>query len=320
MGKNTRAHIIFTVLTGLCAAASLAEEDATPPPVQIVISVADQKMALLHDGGVVKKYPVSTSKFGLGDRLGSYKTPLGRLRVCDKIGEGLVLGAVIKHRNATGEILPVNAAGRDPIVTRILWLEGLEATNDNARSRGIYIHGTVEESKVGDPVSYGCIRMKSRDVADLFAAAPVGTPVEIVEGKLPRFHRFTPEPEKPEVILAKNDPAPAPARAAVSARASLAVAPRTQERTESHSRLALFGDKMPAAKLAGHAADSEPHPARVSSRAVLLAEGREVAPASADESARRIEVSMKRSILFAGLPEIAAAPGESKGKQSSRTR
>jgi hypothetical protein len=312
-GKHVRVHLIFsTVLLGLTTTVSFAEEDtAQPPPVAIVISVAEQKMALLHDGGVVKKYPVSTSKFGLGDRLGSYKTPLGRLRVCDKIGDGLAPGAVIKHRSATGEILPVNAAGRDPIVTRILWLEGLEATNDNARGRGIYIHGTVEESKVGDPVSYGCIRMKSRDVAELFAATPVGTPVEIVEGKLPRFHRA--DPSRPEVVLAKSETAPA--------RSSLAVAPRPAEKPETRSGSALFGEKAALSKTAKHAADSAPQPARVSSRAVLLAEGREVAPASADESSRRIEVSMKKSILFAGLPEIAAAPKDTRAEKSAaRTR
>jgi hypothetical protein len=259
-------------------------------------------MALLHEGGVVKKYSVSTSKFGTGDRLGSYKTPVGRLRVCDKIGDGLAHGAVLKHRSATGEILPVNAAGRDPIVTRILWLEGLEAANDNARGRGIYIHGTPEESKVGDPVSYGCIRMRSRDVAELFAATPVGTPVEIVEGRLPRFRKSA--AEKSEVIIAKDDTTPA--------RSSLAVAPRPVEKGESRSGTALFGEKAPASKAVRHAADSAPQPAKVSSRAVLLAEGREVGGSTADAAQRRIEVSMKSSILYAGLPEIAAAPAEQK--------
>ena len=235
--------------------------------------------------------------------------------MCDKIGDGLAPGAVIKHRSATGEVLPVNAAGRDPIVTRILWLEGLEATNDNARGRGIYIHGTVEESKVGDPVSYGCIRMKSRDVAEIFAATPVGTPVEIVEGKLPRLHR--PAPAKPEVVIAKNEPAPAPARS----RMSLAVAPRPPEKAEPHS--SLFGDKTAASKPAKSELESAPRPTALSSRAVLLAEGREVPAANADASARRIDVSMKSSILFAGLPEIASAPSEPKnahGGRPARTR
>jgi hypothetical protein len=299
------------VLLGL-AAASFAEEDVAPPQVSIVISVADQKMALLHDGGIVKKYPVSTSKFGIGDRLGSYMTPVGRLRVCDKIGDGLAQGAVIKHRSATGEILPVNAAGRDPIVTRILWLEGLEPTNDNARGRGIYIHGTVEESKVGSPVSYGCIRMKSRDVAEVFAATPVGTPVEIVPGKLPRLGR--PAAAKPETIIVQKAPE--------SRALTLAAAPRPVEKSEARSGAALFGEKAPASKTATTASRQNaetPRPGKVPARAVLLAEGREVPASTADSSQRRIEVSMKSSILYAGLPEIAAAQPESKPAHGEKT-
>ena len=320
LGKTIRA-LLLSVSMGLTGVA-WAQDDgvAQPPPVAIVISVADQKMALLHDGGVVKKYPVSTSKFGIGDRHGSYMTPLGHLRVCDKIGDGFAPGAVIKHRSATGEILPVNAAGRDPIVTRILWLEGMEPTNDNARARGIYIHGTVEESKVGDPVSYGCIRMKSRDVVELFASTPLGTPVEIVAGKLPRFSRPQPVAAAPSLIAKK---APEPRQL------TLAVAPRPAEKAASNAAGALFGEKASAAKAAKVAsrenAEPAPRPAKVSSRAVLLAEGREVSGASAaDTSARRIEVSMKSSILYAGLPEIASAPPEQKsphdGKPATRTR
>ena len=97
------------------------------PHVEIMISVAEQRLALVEDGVVVRKFRVSTSKFGLGDNFGSYKTPLGRLRVCGKLGEDLPEGAVFKRRNFSGEVLSVNARGRDPIVTRILWLEGAEA-------------------------------------------------------------------------------------------------------------------------------------------------------------------------------------------------
>jgi hypothetical protein len=200
MGK-TWAHIFIATCLG--SAVALAEEDTVaPPPAEIVISVAEQKLALLKDGGVVRKYPISTSKFGLGDSYNSYRTPLGHLRVCEKIGDGLSLGAVLKSRNATGEILPVNAPGRDPIVTRILWLDGLESCNAAAKSRGIYIHGTVEENKLGQPVSYGCIRMRSRDVVELFDETPVGTPVEIVADRFPRFRKGAP---KPEILLASND-------------------------------------------------------------------------------------------------------------------
>ncbi len=199
MGKLW-AHILIATCLG--SAVVFAEDDTVaPPPLEIVISVAEQKLALVKDGGVVRKYPISTSKFGLGDANNSYKTPLGRLRVCDKVGDNLPEGAVLKSRNATGEILRVNAPGRDPIVTRILWLDGLEACNNNARDRGIYIHGTVEESRLGQPVSYGCIRMRSRDVVELFDSTPVGTPVEIITDRLPRFRRAEP---RPEILFASN--------------------------------------------------------------------------------------------------------------------
>jgi hypothetical protein len=166
----------------------------------VVISVAEQKLVILRDGGLIKKYPISTSKFGLGDSLGSYKTPLGKLKVCDKIGDELTAGAVLKARHATGEVLPANSPGRDPIVTRILWLEGLEAQNENAKSRGIYIHGTVEEKKIGEPVSYGCIRMRSKDVVEVFEEVPVDAEVTIIAEKFPRYAKYT--PPKPPVIAA----------------------------------------------------------------------------------------------------------------------
>ena len=187
-----------------------AEEEAASS-IEVVASVADQKLVVLRDGMWTHRFGISTSKFGLGDSFGSYKTPLGKLRVCDKIGSGLPAGAVIKHRNATGEILPVNAPGRDPIVTRILWLEGMEQRNANARSRRIYIHGTVEESRIGDAVSYGCLRMRSRDVIELYDLLPIGTPVTIQTEKLPRYKSWT---EPPPAVFVKHTPKLAPAPAA----------------------------------------------------------------------------------------------------------
>lgn len=146
---------------------------------QIIVSEKDQKLALINGDQVQARYPVSTSKFGLGDSFGSYKTPLGSLFVCRKLGEGLQPGAVIKHRLPTGEVLKVNAAGRDPITTRIIWLRGLESCNQNAYARCIYIHGTPEERKIGKKVSFGCIRMRSKDVIDLYDKVQVGTRVII---------------------------------------------------------------------------------------------------------------------------------------------
>lgn len=176
---------IFVVLTLSILAANAADEGVKTDRVEIVVSVADQKLVLKKNGEVVRRYPISTSRFGVGDAYGTYRTPLGHLQISDKIGDGLPAGAVIKHRNATGEILPPNAPGRDPIVTRILWLNGLEAGNRNAYGRCVYIHGTPDEKRLGRPVSYGCIRMRSTDVMELYAAAPIGTDVSIVAGRLP---------------------------------------------------------------------------------------------------------------------------------------
>lgn len=145
----------------------------------IIVSIADQKLAVVENGFSVAQFPVSTSKFGVGDRLGSYATPLGVLEVASKIGADAPLGAVFKSRRLTGEILKPNAAGRDPIVTRILWLRGLEKSNARAYDRGIYIHGTPVEKLIGRPASYGCIRMRSRDIVNLFTAIGVGTKISI---------------------------------------------------------------------------------------------------------------------------------------------
>jgi len=180
------------------------------PPFHVLISVPDQKLAIVRDGEWVARYPVSTSRFGTGDSFYSYRTPLGDLRVFDKIGESLPAGAVIHHRAATGEVLPVNAPGRDPIVTRVIWLDGLEPQNRNARTRGIYIHGTPQEWTIGKPMSWGCIRMRSKDVIQFFDEIPVGTVVSIIPQKLPHMHRYAPPKEQP---APENPPAPVPASA-----------------------------------------------------------------------------------------------------------
>jgi L,D-transpeptidase-like protein len=151
---------------------------------RIVISAKDQKLALLEKDKIVAIYPVSTSKYGLGDAQGTYRTPLGQLEVAQKIGGGAVSGTVFKDRHKTGEIVGVNAPGRDPIVTRILWLRGREPQNANAFTRDIYIHGTPEERNIGKPASYGCIRMRSADVIQLYDIVGPGAQVSIVDQPL----------------------------------------------------------------------------------------------------------------------------------------
>jgi L,D-transpeptidase catalytic domain len=151
---------------------------------RVVISVKDQKLAVLDRETLLAVYPVSTSKYGIGDWRGSYRTPLGQLEIAQKIGDGLPPGTVFKDRRRTGEIVGVNAPGRDPIVTRIIWLRGLEWQNANAFHRDIYIHGTPEERNIGLPVSYGCVRMRSEDVIKLYDVVGTGAQVTIVDEPL----------------------------------------------------------------------------------------------------------------------------------------
>ena len=159
---------------------------ATPKDVQhhVVISVKDQKLALLDREKLVATYPVSTSKYGLGDWRGSFRTPLGELEIAQKVGDRMPPGTVFKDRRRTGEIVGPNAPGRDPIVTRILWLRGREPQNANAFGRDIYIHGTPEERNLGLPVSYGCVRMSSNDVIKLYEMVGLGAQVTIVDAPL----------------------------------------------------------------------------------------------------------------------------------------
>ncbi|HWB57932.1 MAG TPA: L,D-transpeptidase [Chthoniobacteraceae bacterium] len=145
----------------------------------VVISVGDQKLAVIDNGKVKAKYEISTSKYGLGDTNGSYKTPVGALWVCNKIGDHLAPGTVIKNRVATREVVAPNAPGRDPIVSRVIWLQGMNEANRNAYDRGIYIHGTPEERLLGHEASYGCIRMRSKDVIALYDQVHIGTRVTI---------------------------------------------------------------------------------------------------------------------------------------------
>lgn len=176
-----RVFILFVFLVAAAALSGCARLDTRHA---MYISVADQKMLVTDRGALVAAYPVSTSKFGLSAQPNSNGTPLGRHRVAKKIGDGLPGGAVLKSRRFTGEVLAIDAPGRDPIVTRILWLQGREARNRSSYARMIYIHGTPEERNIGRPSSYGCIRMRSRDVAELFDIVGLGARVEIFEQPL----------------------------------------------------------------------------------------------------------------------------------------
>lgn len=184
---------VLAVIGPLVFAAAVAQAS------EIIVSVADQELALIARGKTLARYPISTSKFGVGDGVGTYRTPLGAMYVSAKLGDGLAAGAVIKSRIATGEVLAPNAPGRDPIVSRVLWLRGKEDQNRNARERCIYIHGTAEEKRIGRRASFGCIRMKSKDVIALYARVHIGTPVKITEKRIAEFL-----PPEEETLLARS--------------------------------------------------------------------------------------------------------------------
>ncbi|MEP6809996.1 MAG: L,D-transpeptidase [Chthoniobacterales bacterium] len=153
-------------------------------PLSIHISVARQQLKVKRGRTIVRSFPVSTSKFGLGSEVGSFKTPIGRFRVSDKFGDDLAIDTAFKSRRPlrpTKKML----ADDDLVMSRILWLDGLEPRNANSRERYIYIHGTNHEELIGQPASHGCIRMRNADVAELFQLVPLETKVVIAPPRLP---------------------------------------------------------------------------------------------------------------------------------------
>jgi len=129
---------------------------------------------------IVRSYPISSSRFGIGMEEGSMKTPTGQFRVGQKIGHGMPDSTIFRSRVALepGDPLPPT---EDLVMSRILWLEGVEGHNANTWDRFIYIHGTKHEDKIGSPDSHGCIRMRNADVIELFTLVEEGTPVVIRE-------------------------------------------------------------------------------------------------------------------------------------------
>jgi lipoprotein-anchoring transpeptidase ErfK/SrfK len=174
----------------------------TPEPeVKLIVSVHDQKLAVVVNGKIYRSYKISTSRYGEGDNFGSWRTPLGRLQVATKIGGAAPAGAVFHRRQPTGEILAANAPGRDPIISRIIWLRGTEQENKRAFQRCIYIHGTPQEAFLGRKASYGCIRMRSSDVIEVFNWVGIGTNVAIVDEPIRRAVRDFAS----EAMVARND-------------------------------------------------------------------------------------------------------------------
>ncbi len=150
----------------------------------IVIDIPAQELRL----STGERFPVSTAKNGPGERNGSFCTPRGRHIVRAKIGTGQPLGAVFVRRRPTGEVwtpeLHAKYPGRDWMLTRILWLSGCEVGRNrlgdvDTMRRMIYIHGAPDSAEMGRPGSHGCVRMRNKDVAELFELVPPYAEVDI---------------------------------------------------------------------------------------------------------------------------------------------
>lgn len=159
-----------------------------PAATSITIHLSDQRL-ILSEGGQTTSFPISSAQRGAGQQAGSYQTPLGRHVIRAKIGRDAPSGAVFVGRRPTGEIYSAELASqfpqRDWILSRILWLSGLEKGFNrlgrvDTMRRYIYIHGTPDSEPMGIPASHGCIRMRNADVIRLFDLVSAGTPVEIL--------------------------------------------------------------------------------------------------------------------------------------------
>lgn len=159
----------------------------------VLVDATRQELLLIEQGRVTRQWTISTAEAGIGSQSGSNKTPLGVHRVAKKYGDGEPLGMILKARQVTGRLAPIlTAPGArsqdDNVTTRILWLDGLEpglnkGGNVDSFKRYIYIHGTDEEGRIGQPASHGCVRMKNRDVVELFDRVGVDTLVVIAQQK-----------------------------------------------------------------------------------------------------------------------------------------
>ena len=158
---------------------------------RVSINIGKQVLDLLNDNGtLLKRYPISSAKNGVGERNGSYCTPRGRHIVRAKVGANQPVNAVFVERRPTGEVYSPELARRFPerdwILSRILWLSGCEPGYNrlgdvDTMRRAIYIHGSPDSAGMGQPSSHGCIRMRNQDVIELFDLVPIRTLVEICE-------------------------------------------------------------------------------------------------------------------------------------------
>jgi len=159
---------------------------AYPQKLTITVNISEQKLYLINSDKLMKQYTISTSGRGIGDEPGSYKTPLGKHRIHKKIGAGAPLGTIFKTGINTKKRAPISTQSvpgiqqQDLITTRIFQLEGLEKQNHHSFSRGIWIHGTPYEGDIGTPCSHGCVRMRNKDICELYDLVSPGIIVDII--------------------------------------------------------------------------------------------------------------------------------------------
>jgi len=153
-----------------------------PTDRRLIVSIPDQKLALVHHAAVAKVYQISTSKNPPSNKADSYGTPVGLHAIADKIGGDQIEGMVFKGRIATGQHFSAYSdadAARNLITSRILRLRGLEPGKNagpgcDSYERYIYIHGTNHEERIGQPFSGGCVEMRNAEVIDLFNTVASG--------------------------------------------------------------------------------------------------------------------------------------------------
>lgn len=156
----------------------------------LYVSVKYQKLYLIENQKVIKKYPISTSAYGIGNKTNSNQTPLGLHTIKQKIGDNVPLGGLFYSRQFSGRVAKIITAEEksltDDVTSRIMWLHGEETGINRGRDvdsykRFIYIHGTTEEGYIGVPTSHGCIRMKNADVIELYNLVEENVPVIILK-------------------------------------------------------------------------------------------------------------------------------------------
>lgn len=156
-----------------------------PPARWLLVDTAGQEVGLVHGRAIRRTWPVSTAAAGLDARQDSGGTPPGLHRIADKIGAGAAVDTVFESREPTGEIWDGRPDPRDLILGRILTLAGCQAGLNrgpgvDSRARFIYLHGTNQEDRIGQPCSHGCVRLRRADIVALFDLVVIGDPVAIV--------------------------------------------------------------------------------------------------------------------------------------------